>query len=229
MHKKRLTPILVVAMLLNIGVVTPALSHQEGLLSFSQQRSAHDSSQKNRPDSSQKGSGVAGGTRVARSSSPTSPRVSPPDSETSLDEAVTALPKQRLREIEALEQQCLDEINQVRRKSGLARLIFSEQLLSVARAYSRRMAEQHFFSHDDPEGRTVRERVDEADIRWRMIGENLAYSSGYVNPVAASLHGWMESPGHRRNILEPDFNLTAVGVWITSDGTVYFTEIFLRQ
>jgi len=39
----------------------------------------------------------------------------------------------------------------------------------------------------------------------------------------------MESPGHRRNILDPDYNLTAIGVWISPDGTVYFTEIFLKQ
>jgi uncharacterized protein YkwD len=285
MHKKSLIPILVAAML-NIGGVTPAFSHQTGLLQFSHQtgllqfshqtglfqfsqqegvlafsqqvdspnsdspdssqidspdssqqvdspdsspKGSPDSSQIGSPNSSQKGSGVAGGSRVARGNSPSSPRVTPGEPESNIDEAVATLPKHRLREIEALEQQCLDEINQVRRKSGLTRLMFYEGLLPVARAYSRRMAEQHFFSHDDPEGRTVRERVDQADIRWRMIGENLAFSSGYVNPVAASLHGWMESPGHRRNILEPDFNLTAVGVWITSDGTVYFTEIFLRQ
>lgn len=221
MRKKGLIPILVAAMLLNIGVVTPVLSHPKGLFPFSQQERP--------PDSSQKGSGVAGGTRVARGSSSSSSKVGPSEPDSSIDEAVAALPKHRLREIEALEHQCLDEVNLVRRRSGLTRLTLSQDLLSVARAYSRRMAEQHFFSHDDPEGRTVRERVDEADIRWRMIGENLAYSSGYVNPVAASLHGWMESPGHRRNILEPDFNLSAVGVWITSDGTVYFTEIFLRQ
>src|SRR5262252_7125631 len=221
MHKRSPIRILVAAMILHIGVLTPALSQQNGLLAFSPQKTA--------TDAAQKGSGVAGGTRVARGGAPSSSKVRPSEPDSSIDEAVAALPKHRLREIEALEQQCLDEINQVRRRSGLARLVFSEDLLSVARAYSRRMAEQHFFSHDDPEGRTVRERVDEADIRWRMIGENLAYSSGYVNQVAASLHGWMESPGHRRNILEPDFNLTAVGVWITSDGTVYFTEIFLRQ
>jgi uncharacterized protein YkwD len=91
------------------------------------------------------------------------------------------------------------------------------------------MAEENFFSHSDPDGLTVRERVDGADIKWQMVGENLAYSNGYVNPVAASLHGWMDSPGHRRNILDPGFSLTAIGVWIKEDGTVYFTEIFLKQ
>src|SRR6185369_7006229 len=135
----------------------------------------------------------------------------------------------RIREIESLEQQCLDEINRVRRRSGLHQLGFYEDLLPVARGYSRRMAEQHFFSHSDPEGRTVRERVDEADIKWRIVGENLAYSNGYLNPVMASVSGWMESPGHRRNILEPDYNLTAIGAWISPDGTVYFTEIFIKQ
>ena len=184
--------------------------------------------------SQQKGSGVAGGSRVARGKNDSAhgakPRYSQPDPDASGEEEATAgLSSRRISEIESLEQQCLDEINRVRRRSGLPRLAFSEELLPVAREYSRRMAEQNFFSHNDPDGRTVRERVDEADIRWRMVGENLAYSNGYVNPVAASLHGWMESPGHRKNILEPDFSLTAIGVCIKKDGTVYFTEIFLKQ
>ena len=148
---------------------------------------------------------------------------------TAEDEARTPVASRRFREIESLEQQCLDEVNRLRRRNGLPRLVFHDELLRVAREYSRRMAEQNFFAHNDPEGRSVRERVDEADIRWRMVGENLAYSNGYVNPVAASIHGWMDSPGHRANILEPDFKLTAIGAWIREDGTVYFTEIFLKQ
>ena len=187
-----------------------------------------------RANSQEKGSGVAGGSRVARgkndSAGTAKPRYSQPDPAVSReDEASPRVLSRHVREIESLEQQCLDEVNRVRRQKGLQRLTFYEELLPVAREYSRRMAEQNFFSHSDPEGRTVRERVDEADIRWRMVGENLAFSNGYVNPVAASLHGWMDSPGHRANILEPDFTLTAIGVWIKPDGTVYFTEIFLKQ
>jgi uncharacterized protein YkwD len=198
-----------------------------------------------RVDSQEKGAGVAGGSRVARGKNDSTgaakpkysppepaakPRYSPPDDVAPReDESRPRIPSRRILEIESLEQQCLDEINRVRRRNGLQRLAFYEELLPVAREYSRRMAEQDFFSHNDPEGRTVKERVEDADIRWRMIGENLAYSNGHINPVAASLHGWMESPGHRANILEPGFNLTAIGVWIKSDGTVYFTEIFLKQ
>ena len=173
--------------------------------------------------SSQRDSGVAPGSKSAHGSSRYSHQPSTSDDES----AHYSTP--RSREIESLEQQCLDEVNRVRRARRLAKLDFYDDLLPVARRYSRRMAEERFFSHTDPDGRTVRERVDEAEIRWRMVGENLAYSNGYINPVAASLHSWMESPGHRRNILDPDFRLTAIGAWIDSDGTVYFTEIFLKQ
>jgi len=116
-----------------------------------------------------------------------------------------------LAEIEALEQECLEQVAIQRKARGLPKLAYSEELLNVARAYSRRMAEEKFFSHVDPEGRTVQQRVREAGIRWTALGENLALSTGYVNPVAAALNGWMGSPGHRRNILAPDYQRTAVG------------------
>ena len=176
--------------------------------------------------SQQNAAGVSDGSRVARGSTTKNSSREP---STSSDASIADLSNTRIREIESLEQQCLDEVNRVRHARRLVRLDFYNDLLPVARQYSRRMAEERFFSHTDPDGRTVRERVDEADIKWRMVGENLAYSNGYINPVAASLHRWMDSPGHRRNILDPDFRLTAIGAWIDSDGTVYFTEIFLKQ
>ena len=108
--------------------------------------------------SQQKGSGVAGGGRVARGSTHSStPKNSPRDPSASGDEATGSISSHRILEIESLEQQCLDEINRVRRGSGLPRLNFYEELLPVAREYSRRMAEEHFFSHNDPDGLTVRE------------------------------------------------------------------------
>jgi uncharacterized protein YkwD len=137
--------------------------------------------------------------------------------------------RRSLSEIPRLEKECLEQVNLVRRGHGLSTLSLDQDLLDVARAYSRRMAEERFFAHEDPEGRTVRERVDRAGIKWRMIGENLAYSNGYLSPVAASLHGWMESEPHRRNMLDPSYTETAIGVWISSNGTVYFTEIFLKR
>jgi uncharacterized protein YkwD len=135
----------------------------------------------------------------------------------------------RLGEVETLEMQCFNEVNRVRVGHGLTPLAFNEALLRVARDYSRRMAEENFFSHNDPDGHTVRERVSEANIRWRMLGENLSYSNGYINPVAVSMTGWMDSPTHRRNLLDRAWRQTAIGAWISNNGTVYFTEIFLTQ
>jgi len=178
--------------------------------------------------SKQKGSGVAGGGRISRGKNDSSARRGTEASHGEESETPRASVSAS-RDIESLEQQCLDEINDIRRLRHLRPLSMLEDLLPVAREYSRRMAEERFFSHTDPEGRSVRERVDEAEIKWRMLGENLAYANGYINPVAASLRGWMESPGHRRNILDPDYSKTAIGVWVSSNGTVYFTEIFLKQ
>jgi uncharacterized protein YkwD len=134
-----------------------------------------------------------------------------------------------LSSIESLEDECFTEINRLRRSHNRQPLEFSERLREVARDYSRRMAEERFFSHTDPEGRGIRDRVNAAGIRWKSLGENIATSRGYTNPVAVSVHGWMESEGHRANILSSRFNQTAVGVWISRNGTVYFTEIFLRR
>jgi uncharacterized protein YkwD len=134
-----------------------------------------------------------------------------------------------IKEVVDLEHTCFDEVNRQRKAKGLPALEESNDLLPVAREYSRRMAEEGFFSHVDPEGRSVRERVRDAGLRWHVLGENLAFSKGYVNPVAATLVGWMQSPSHRQNILEPSFTEGAVGAWINSNGTVYFTQIFIKK
>jgi uncharacterized protein YkwD len=132
-----------------------------------------------------------------------------------------------LAEIERLEKSCFDQVNRERAAAGLLPLALSDELLAVARSYSQRMAEDSFFSHVDPQGRRLRERATEAGVKWRMLGENLASSKGYINPVAVAVRGWMESTPHRNNILSSEFRKSAVGVWISSDGTTYFTEIFL--
>ena len=132
-------------------------------------------------------------------------------------------------EIEVLEQACLTEINRLRRAYHLSALQLNRDLLPVAREYSRRMAEEGFFSHTDPEGRSTRDRLSVARIVWTAFAENIASERGWVNPVAVSVHGWMESDGHRRNILNSQFDQTAVGAWISEDESVYFTQIFIKR
>jgi uncharacterized protein YkwD len=174
--------------------------------------------------------GTSGAGRVShRSPKPAAEDASRPVYEHTAVEISGSGGDRLLREITDLEHECFVAVNHERVARGLVALDESDELLDVARGYSRRMAEQGFFSHQDPDGKTVRERVREAGVTWHVLGENLGYSRGYVNPVAATVVGWMESPTHRKNILEPDFKQGAVGVWISDKGTVYFTEIFLKK
>jgi uncharacterized protein YkwD len=129
--------------------------------------------------------------------------------------------------LEFLEVYCFDEVNRHRKEHGLEPLLFSERLLNVARAYSRRMAEEGFFSHTDPQGKTASDRVREAKLTWSAMGENLLNIKGFINPVPPAVEQWMKSEAHSRNILDPTYQYSAVGVWTASDGMVYFTQIFL--
>jgi uncharacterized protein YkwD len=129
--------------------------------------------------------------------------------------------------ISFFEQYCFNEVNRRRKEQGLSELILSERLREVARAYSRRMAQEGFFSHTDPQGFTLRDRLNDAGLKWTVLAENLLNIKGYIDPVRPAVERWMESPDHRLNILEPDVELSAVGVWISSDDTYFFTQIFL--
>lgn len=60
------------------------------------------------------------------------------------------------------------------------------------------------------------------------FGENVAYNYNYDDPVQVSIEGWMESPGHKKNILG-DFEETGVGIAISEDGKFYITQLFAKR
>jgi uncharacterized protein YkwD len=118
-------------------------------------------------------------------------------------------------------------INQVRQKNGLQPLKNNEKLAQVARNYSRQMAQKKFFSHTGADGSTLPDRVRAGGITYWMIGENLFTCTNVPRPVPASIQGWMNSPGHRANILRPVFRETGIGIWRVGN-TYYITQLFLR-
>jgi uncharacterized protein YkwD len=133
-----------------------------------------------------------------------------------------------LSELEFVEGYCFKEVNRQREAQNLAPLIFAPELLPLARGYSRRQAEEEFFSHIDPQGRTTENRIREAGIKFLVIGENLSQAKGYLDPVPDVVQQWMSSPPHRINILNIEYQYAAVGVWV-KDKTFFFTEIFLTK
>ncbi len=127
-----------------------------------------------------------------------------------------------------MEKEVQQQINAIRQQQGLVELRQNEKLAQVARTYSRRMAEEKFFAHVSPKGDTLADRVGAAKIFYFRVGENLFTSTNIADPVPAAVDGWMNSPGHRENILRPEFRETGIGVWRIGN-TYYFTQLFLRS
>jgi len=121
-------------------------------------------------------------------------------------------------------------VNNERRRQRLGDLYWDEELARMARAFSRQMARESFFSHYDRSGNSVVERARQSGIRdWRKIGENLFFCEGYDSFDALAVRGWMKSAEHRRNILDNQFNTTGIGVAQTRDGRIYITQVFVRK
>src|SRR3954449_3453549 len=114
---------------------------------------------------------------------------------------------------------------------GLPQLAQSSELAQAASGMCQRMTAEHFFSHDTPDGKSVVDRIQPTGYipgggDW-VVGENLAWGSGALATPQAIVNGWMNSPGHRANILAPDYKdiglAACMGSPLTtsSGGTVY--------
>lgn len=123
----------------------------------------------------------------------------------------------------------LDAVNAARASQGLAKLSGAGDLDELAQAYSERMAAEGFFSHEDPEGNRLKDRITAAGISYQAVGENLAKNRGHDDPAAVAVTSWLGSAGHRANILNPGYSETGVGIAQSADGTYYFTELFIKR
>lgn len=108
----------------------------------------------------------------------------------------------------------LDLVNQERDKQGVVQVFFEEQLAEVGRSHCKDMFTRGYFSHDNLEGFSPFDRMNNANIYFNFAGENLALAPD----VSLAMQGLMNSTGHRENILSPDFGKLGVGV---IDGGVY--------
>ena len=130
-------------------------------------------------------------------------------------------------EIAALEQAVAEGVNRIRKEHGLEELRQMDDLAGAARAHSRNMVARDFFSHSDPLGSLPAGRVRAAGIDFRGVAENLTMNNNPDTPAEQAVRDWMGSPGHRKNILDDDFEITGVGVAVSDDGHYYFTQLFL--
>ncbi|MGF1493684.1 MAG: CAP domain-containing protein [Microcoleaceae cyanobacterium] len=125
-----------------------------------------------------------------------------------------------------LEKLTHQKVNEYRASKNLPPLEFSAQISQQSRIHSQAMAEGKVaFSHAGFEQRA--EKLSQP-IPYREIAENVAYNSGYSNPAAEAVEGWIDSSGHRKN-MEGNYNLTGIGIAKNSAGEYYFTQIFIRS
>ncbi len=121
-------------------------------------------------------------------------------------------------------------VNGERSRARLRELEWDDRLANLARAYSRRMAREHFFDHYDPDGNTVIDRANSYRIRnWRKIGENLFFAHGLDHITSFAVRGWMRSRTHRQNILNRSWNAAGVGIAESRDGRIYVTQVFIQN
>jgi|SoiMethySBSTD1v2_1073268.scaffolds.fasta_scaffold123983_2 uncharacterized protein YkwD len=129
-----------------------------------------------------------------------------------------------------VERRAFELTNAERQASGLRFLMWDESLARLARFHSRNMAEDHFFSHRSPDGEMVDDRANKLGIvKWIGIGENIAYLNGYADPATIAVGKWMKSPLHKQNILNGQWQASAIGAAIDKDGKIYLTQVFIMR
>jgi serralysin len=136
----------------------------------------------------------------------------------------------------SFEQQVIELTNQERQANGLAPLRPNENLAKAAAGHSQAMASEGFFAHQNPKDNSdVGVRARRVAYNWNYIGENIALGSPTPQRVVA---GWMNSPGHRANILNPEFREIGIGYVATGrDADAcrpslcrhYWTQVFGRR
>ena len=119
------------------------------------------------------------------------------------------------------EEEVIRLVNQIRQENGLGTLKLNWELSRVARYKSQDMADKRYFSHTSPTYGSPFQMMQAFGLTYRYAGENIAY--GYSSPQAV-VTGWMNSEGHRKNILNPNF--TQIGVGYVPQGH-YWTQMFM--
>ena len=125
--------------------------------------------------------------------------------------------------IAAYQQEVLRLVNIERQKAGVAPLTMDNTALTAA-AMKRAEELQKLFEYTRPDGSSCVSITKEYDIKWMAFGENIAY--GQCTP-AEVVNAWMNSEGHRKNILSPKFKQIGIGC-VKRNGNGYnWTQVFI--
>ena len=123
--------------------------------------------------------------------------------------------------VSSYESEVIRLVNEIRQQNGLRPLAANWELSRVARYKSQDMRDNGYFSHNSPTYGTPFQMLSAFGLSYRTAGENIA--KGYASPQAV-VNGWMNSSGHRANILNASY--TQIGVGYVSGGN-YWAQLFI--
>ncbi len=131
-----------------------------------------------------------------------------------------------LAEIKRLAKEVVILVNQERAKLGLAPLTDNWQLARVSRYKSEDMRDKNYFSHTSPTYGSPFDMLKNFGIKYMAAGENIAMGQ---QTAALVMKSWMNSPGHKSNILSKNFTEIGVGIAKSKSGSVYWTQMFIKR
>lgn len=120
------------------------------------------------------------------------------------------------------ERELLSLVNQERVKAGLKPFTVDVKVVKVARDYSKDMFTKKYFSHISPDGKDLSARLKAGEVKFSLAGENLAFAPD----VATAHEGLMNSPEHKKNLLDPGFNHIGIGIISTTKYGIMVTQDF---
>jgi uncharacterized protein (TIGR03000 family) len=122
------------------------------------------------------------------------------------------------------ERAILEQTNQERIKTGAAPLKATPLLCRMARAHAANMARQNQLNHT-LDGKTMGDRFGASGYQFQAAGENIGLGA---RTPAEAVQLWMASPGHRANILNPQFQEIGIGLSTSAQGERYYAQVFAR-
>jgi uncharacterized YkwD family protein/spore coat assembly protein SafA len=127
--------------------------------------------------------------------------------------------------LQTVETEIFKLVNVERSRNGLGALTYNWQVARVARTKSQDMINNHYFSHTSPVYGSPFRMLENYGLKFSSAAENIAYGQRTAQEVMTA---WMNSAGHRANILSRNITQIGVGVAKASNGTLYFTQMFIK-
>ncbi|HEY8390278.1 MAG TPA: SafA/ExsA family spore coat assembly protein [Clostridia bacterium] len=127
--------------------------------------------------------------------------------------------------LKAIEDEIIRLVNLQRSYNGLSPLTYNWQVARVARIKSQDMINNNYFSHYSPVYGSPFKMLESYGLKFSSAAENIAYGQKTAQAV---MDAWMNSPGHKANILSKTVTQIGVGCAKASNGTLYFTQLFIK-